>query len=235
MPADTARKVLLIGAGGHARVCLEALLDDPVNEVVGALSSDGSGIADLGVPMVGRDVDLLDLTERMGVATICVAIGDNSARQRVLARVLANGLALATSTSRFAMVSHSAVVGPGSVLLPGAVVNAATRIGAGAIVNTNASVDHDCVIGDAVHIAPGSVLGGGVTVGDGAFVGLGARVLPGVTIGRWAVVGAGTVVLHDVEAGSVVVGNPARVLRASTPPPTPAPDDSHPAPHGATS
>ena len=75
-------------------------------------------------------------------------------------------------------------------LIAGAVVNAATTLGEGVIVNTNASVDHDCTIGDYVHVAPGAVLGGGVTVGDDVLIGLGARVLPGVTIGargdrRW--------------------------------------------------
>jgi UDP-perosamine 4-acetyltransferase len=217
-------------------VCLEALLDDPANEVVGAVSSDGTGVANLGVPIVGRDTDLLGLTESMSVDTVCVAIGDNAVRHRVVGHALANGLSLATATSRFAMISRSVTVGPGTVLLPGAVVNAATTIGTGAIVNTNASIDHDCVIGDAVHVAPGSTLGGGVTVGDGAFVGLGARILPGVTVGRWAVVGAGAVVVHDVEAGSVVVGNPARVLRSPAPPPDHGDDrdhGDHSTPHGA--
>jgi UDP-2-acetamido-3-amino-2,3-dideoxy-glucuronate N-acetyltransferase len=47
-----------------------------------------------------------------------------------------------------------------------------------------------------------------------AAVGTGAVILPGVTIGERAVVGAGAVVTRDVPAGAVVVGNPARVLRA---------------------
>ena len=88
-----------------------------------------------------------------------------------------------------AIVSRAAVLGAGGVqLIAGAVVNAATSIGEGVIVNTNASVDHDCTIGDYVHIAPDVVLGGGVTVG------------------------AGAVVTNDVEAGSTVVGVPARPI-----------------------
>lgn len=50
-------------------------------------------------------------------------------------------------------------------------------------------------------------------IGHGASLGAGAVVLPGVTIGAGAMVGAGAVVTRDVAPGSVVVGNPARLLR----------------------
>ncbi len=52
-----------------------------------------------------------------------------------------------------------------------------------------------------------------IVIGDGADVGVGAIVLPGVRIGEGAQVGAGAVVTRDVEAFTVVAGNPARVLR----------------------
>ena len=52
-----------------------------------------------------------------------------------------------------------------------------------------------------------------VRIGRGAFIGIGAIVLPGVTIGKNGYVGAGAVVTEDVPERSVVVGNPARVIR----------------------
>jgi acetyltransferase-like isoleucine patch superfamily enzyme len=53
----------------------------------------------------------------------------------------------------------------------------------------------------------------GIAVADGAWIGSGAILLDGVRVGRNAVVGAGAVVTRDVPAYSVVVGNPARVVR----------------------
>ena len=55
--------------------------------------------------------------------------------------------------------------------------------------------------------------GAPITLEDSAWIGAGAIILPGVTIGKGAVVGAGSVVVKDVPAGSIVAGNPARVLR----------------------
>ncbi len=54
------------------------------------------------------------------------------------------------------------------------------------------------------------------TVKRGASIGSGATILCGVTIGERAVVGAGSVVTKDVQADTVVAGNPARVLRGLT-------------------
>lgn len=61
--------------------------------------------------------------------------------------------------------------------------------------------------------------GADITVEDGAWLGAAAVVLPGVRIGRAAVVAAGSIVTRDVPPGTIVAGNPARVLRQRAVPP----------------
>lgn len=56
---------------------------------------------------------------------------------------------------------------------------------------------------------------GKITVGRSAFIGVRAFVMPGVTIGDGAIVGACSVVTRNVEARSVVAGNPAVQLKKS--------------------
>ena len=53
-------------------------------------------------------------------------------------------------------------------------------------------------------------------VKKGASIGSGATILSNVTIGENSIVGAGSVVTHDVPAGTIVAGNPARILRSIT-------------------
>ncbi len=117
-----------------------------------------------------------------------------------------------------ATVARTAALSHGVYVNAGAVVAAKAVIGCHSNVNRSASIGHDNRLGTAVSIGPGAVLAGSVTVGDVAFIGAGATVLPGITIGRHALVGAGAVVTSDVEAGDVVVGNPARVVRHVEPP-----------------
>ncbi|WP_300286583.1 sugar O-acetyltransferase [uncultured Alistipes sp.] len=56
-----------------------------------------------------------------------------------------------------------------------------------------------------------------VRIGRNVWLGAGAIILPGVTVGDNSIVGAGSVVTRDVEENTIVVGNPAHVLRKITP------------------
>lgn len=51
-----------------------------------------------------------------------------------------------------------------------------------------------------------------VIIQDDCFIGYGSTILMGVTIGKGSIVGAGSVVTKDVPSGSVVAGNPAKVI-----------------------
>jgi acetyltransferase-like isoleucine patch superfamily enzyme len=83
---------------------------------------------------------------------------------------------------------------------------------------------HLVSIGDYSVIGVGSALlahcpirgGAPCRVGRFVYIAYGAIVLPGVTIGDHSLVGAGSVVTRDVPPGSVVAGNPARVIRSLT-------------------
>ena len=209
-------RVVLLGSGGHAKVVLE------IARALGLTIAGYCGPAAtppgllLGTAWLGDD-DALGRLREQGLRHFVAALGDNRTRERVTARAEAAGLVAATLIHPTAVVSPSARIGAGSVLMAGAVVNADTSIGPGSIVNTAASVDHDNEIGAFVHIAPRSVLAGCVSVGHGALVGVGSAVGRGrpLRIGAWARVGTGAVVIRDVPDGATVVGNPARRLSSN--------------------
>jgi sugar O-acyltransferase (sialic acid O-acetyltransferase NeuD family) len=202
--------LLLFGAGGHAKVILDALVRAG-RSVDGVLDDDPASTGRLlaGLLVVGtRDV----LTGKWSGAAVMPAIGNNTARAALLSWLKQHRHTIFSVAHPLAVIGNGVVVGEGSFLAAGAVVNSDTSLGEGAIVNTLASVDHDCRIGRCVHIAPGARLCGGVSVGEETLVGTGAVVIPGISIGARAVIGAGSVVIRDVPDGAKVAGNPARPL-----------------------
>jgi UDP-perosamine 4-acetyltransferase len=201
--------VVLLGAGGHAKVVIEAFraVGDTVAHCIGG-SADPETL--LGVPVIHDENELARLRSE-GFQRAFVAIGSNKVRDKLGAKLEALGFELVSIIHPRAWFSPSARMGRGAVVMAGSVVNACAVIGDLAIINTGATVDHDCVIGRCVHVAPQCALAGCVSVGERAMLGVGAKVIPGIRIGADATVGAGSVVVRDVNDAALVMGVPARV------------------------
>jgi UDP-perosamine 4-acetyltransferase len=205
------RPIVVIGAGGHAKVVIDCLRLSGWN-VVGCTDADPTPRNCAGAPVIGSD-DVLEALKPQGVSHAFCALGANRLRQRIGQQLIGLGFELPSVAGPGSWLSPSAVIGQGVAVLPGAIINVETVVGDLAIVNTNANVDHDCVLGRASHIGPGCALAGEVHVGDRTFVATGSVVIPRRRIGEDSVVGAGSVVVSDLPAGVIAYGNPARVKR----------------------
>jgi UDP-perosamine 4-acetyltransferase len=203
--------VVVLGAGGHAKVVIE-LLRAAGQQVAFCVGAADSTKHCAGVPVLIGDEHLARLRS-IGYGRAFIAIGANRLRQRLAAHALDLGYALVNAISPHAVLSPSAKLGQGIAVMAGVVVNAEAVIGDLAILNTGATVDHDCRIGAAVHLAPQCALAGNVLVGAGAFVGIGCKVVPDIEIGADAILGAGAVVTSAIPARVTAVGAPARIIK----------------------
>ena len=214
-------QVVVLGAGGHARVLIDVLEAQGGATIVGLLDADARrwGTEMSGCFIRGGDDRLPELAAAgathfaVGVA----GIGPGPLRARLFQSAIERGLVPLTVVHPSARVSPRAVLEAGAQVFPGAIVNAGARIGANAIVKAGALVEHDGQVGAAAHVASGACLAGGVTVGAGAFVGAGATVIQGIRIGAAAFVAAGAVVVRDVPENALVAGVPARILKRLSP------------------
>jgi sugar O-acyltransferase (sialic acid O-acetyltransferase NeuD family) len=207
--------LVIVGAGGFARETASAAVAAG-RPVLGFVDDNPElhGSVRSGLPILGPVDSVLTMD---AAVVVCVGNPRNyTARRDIVARLGLPAARFATVVHPSAEVGAGCTVGPGSVLLAGAVLTADVRVGAHVAVMPQAVLTHDDEIGDYATIASGVRLGGGAILRTGAYVGAGALVREGVSVGEWSLVGMGSVVLHDVPAGEVWAGNPARLLRQSS-------------------
>jgi len=194
-------KIYLYGAGGHAKVILDILKSNDIS-VPGIFDDNLDLDSFMGIPVSHAEID----------SPLIISIGNNPVRKTIAEKINPD-LFSPYCSDKSAIISPSASIEKGTVVMQGVVIQSSVKIGKHCIINTRASIDHDCLIEDYVHIAPGTILCGNVEIGEGSFIGAGTTVIPGIKIGKWAVIGAGTIVIKDVPDYAVVVGNPGKIIK----------------------
>lgn len=207
------RPVIVIGAGGHARVVIDTLETTDQYRIAGIVDKQlPVGDTCCGYPVLGND-DALPGLYREGITDAAIGVGafsDNRRRKELFTRVKALGFHIPNIIHPSVVMMKSVTLGEGVVMYPGVVINSAVRIGHDVIVVTGATIDHETVVEDHALISAGVHVGAYTAIREGALIAIGATIVSGVEIGRDAFVAAGAVVVRDVPAGARVMGVPAR-------------------------
>ncbi len=201
--------IILLGAGGHAHACMDVIERHGRYEIAGLVGmAEEVNLKSLGNFVIASDGDLHELAKTYLYALVAVGqIGSAEKRVRLYRLAVELGFELPAIVSPLAYVSRHSVIGSGSIVMHGAIVNAGARLGNNCIVNTNALIEHDATIEDHCHISTGAILNGNVSLGAGSFVGSGSTIREGVALGKGSVVGMGVAVRHDQPDGIRFVGN----------------------------
>lgn len=197
-------QVIIIGASGHGKVVCD-IVRAQWDAVLGFLDDQAEGTC-CGLPVLGKTTDAVNYPN----AKFIIAIGSNAVRKRIAEELK---VSWHTAIHPSAVISPSAVIGEGTVVMPLAVVQAEAVVGAHCIINTAAVVEHENRVEDYVHLSPAVALGGNVWVGEGSHIGIGASVRNNIKISGGCTVGAGAAVVADLEEPGVYVGVPARRMR----------------------
>jgi sugar O-acyltransferase (sialic acid O-acetyltransferase NeuD family) len=206
--ATTRRRVMLLGAGGHASDVLGAIerinLGAPVWDVIGI--ADDSKVPKL-ERFVTRNIPFLGTIEealsRHPDVEFLATVGFPAGRRLVAERAEHAGCRAATLVDPRAIVAPSVEIGAGSVIMGGSYLSALVGIGRHVYVSGLVVVGHDTTVGDYSSLMPGAMICGDAMLGSDVLVGANATVLQGARIEEGANVGAGAVV-RRVAAGTTV-------------------------------
>ncbi|MGL5579115.1 MAG: acetyltransferase [Fusobacteriaceae bacterium] len=170
-------KVILIGAGGHARVLLDAALHDKNIEIVGFLD-DGDIDEILGVKKLGNTSEI----EKFRNYKFHIAIGNNSLREQLGAEI--GPEKLVTIVHPTAYISRDVQIGRGCYIGANAVINSKAILEDMVIVNTKSVVEHDCILKKVAHLSYGVLLGSSVRVDEKVYIEMGSVVQRGIKVER---------------------------------------------------
>lgn len=199
-------EIILIGAGGHARACIDVIELSGRFKLAGLIEKEKvNNQKNLGYPIIGTDNDLQDLRQKYDYALITVGqIKSPKIRIRLYDILNQLNYFLPSIISPKAYVSKHAQIEAGAIIMHGAIVNARAKIGKNCIINNTALIEHDAIIGDHCHIATGAIVNGEVSVGSESFVGSGVVTKQCISIGNNCIIGAGAILNSDVEPNQLI-------------------------------
>ncbi len=170
-------KVIVVGAGGHAKVVADALLCTGEFELLG-FADDNIAI---GTKILGNHevISTIDgfLSWKNNVDFLALGIGNLALRSKLVAQFSYN-FKWAAVIHPSAVVAKSAIIGEGVTILANAVIASQAEIDAFSIIDAGVIVDHECRIGKFAHICIGSLIGSNSSVSDNYKTELGQIVSP---------------------------------------------------------
>ena len=201
------KDVVIIGAGGHARVIAD-IVRCRGDRLMGFLDDGVEAQQVDGIPVLGCVNSYVNHPE----AEFIIGIGNAAVRRKIAGQL--EGVKWYTAIHPAAVVSEMNVrIGDGCAVMANAVINPGAVIGEHCIINTAAVVEHDNRIGEFAHIAVGAKLAGTVSVGADTWVGIGAVVSNNLEICGDCMSGACAVVVRSITEPGTYAGVPARRIK----------------------
>lgn len=210
------KNVIVFGSSGHSKVVVDIIEHEKRFNIVGFCDSFRSvGEETSGYVVLGNEDDLPNLIVQHAIDGVIVAIGDNSIRLKVARSIqeICPNLEFVSAVHPSSSIAKNVVIGKGSVVMAGVVINSHSVVGEFCILNTLSSLDHDSTLADFASLAPGARTGGNCNIGMMSVIGIGAVLIHNINVGEESIVGAGSTVTKDIDSLVVAYGTPAKIIR----------------------
>jgi UDP-perosamine 4-acetyltransferase len=205
-------KIIIIGAGEGGRLLSQLIIEQTDYSIEG-FADDNPDL--LGKTINGHKVvsDIKGLIKFKDCGFV-VSLGMNVARRgQIFKSAQTAGLKAINIIDKSAIVSPTAKLGKGIVILAKVFIGPFVQIDDNGFIFSATVIEHDSKIADSVSFAPRVTLAGGVKVANNVFFGVNSTVIDHISIGSNVVVGAGALVRNDIEDNLVVAGVPAKTIK----------------------
>lgn len=198
------KKIILIGAGGQARSCIDVINSTKKFKIMGLI--DLRKKVKINNYKVLGDEQYLKKIKKKNLC-LHLAIGfikSPNKRIKIFNKFKRLNFKFPIIISPKAYVSKNARILNGTIVHHNAVINFEADIGYNNIINTSAIIEHGVKIGNNCHISTRAVINGDAEIKDNTFIGSGAIIREGVKIGKNCFIGMGQTVKKNLSNNSVI-------------------------------
>lgn len=211
--SENKTRLVIFGAGGHAKSVISVALAQGCWEIVGLvvdfIETEATNV--LGYPiLLGRE-NLLRL-RASGVKHAFIAVGNDIFRQKISHLVKSLDFELVNIIHPSALVMPEATLEEGILLHAYSIVGAEAKISSGVIIQPFVSIGHESHVGSFTQLSPGARVGGDCRIGKCCFLGPNSVIHPKVFIGESVAVAANCTVNRDVPSHRTILIKSSRVI-----------------------
>ena len=209
------KKILVIGDSNFTKVVIDIIDDEGEFEIFGIIDCFNVGKEYLDHNVVGTKADIPGIIKENNIYGGVLAIDNNWMRKEVYDKVLAicGDFNFITSIHPTAIIGKNVIIGRGSILMAGVVVNSDSVIGDFCLLKMQSSLGHEGIMEDYSSLSFGVITGGNLKLGTFSKISFCTSVIENIKIGAHTFVGAGSLVLKNIPSLSVVSGVPAENIR----------------------
>ena len=210
------KNIVLFGGGTHVRYCIDIIQKENRYKIVGITDPFAEiGKEILGYRIIGRQEELNKLIPQYDIDAGLITIGDNWIRKTVKDIIvnIVPGFEFVSAIHPSTIVGSNVVIGKGTVIMAGCIINPGARIDDFCFIATGAILEHDSIMEEFSSLSAGSVTGGRVKIGKYSAVTLGVVLFDRIEIGEHTVIGSGSLVTKDLPAKVLAYGSPAKIIR----------------------
>ena len=199
--------IVILGAGGHAKTCIDILKHKKEFEILGILDPKLKiGEMIFGVKVLGDNSHLKELVKK-GLKHAVNGVGaiqNPKKRRQVFDLLKEHNLNVPNIIHPSAVIEKSVSMGEGNQFMMGAMVGSDVVIKNNCLINSGSIISHDCVLDDHCHISPGAILAGSVVIGKNSLIGMGTTIYIGSKIGKNSVIYNGLNIFNDIKDNSII-------------------------------
>jgi sugar O-acyltransferase (sialic acid O-acetyltransferase NeuD family) len=204
------KPLIIIGAGGQAANIANIVIDSGI-----VIDSFVDEIYNKKEYLGYKIYNSFDVIKDLNKFNFAIAIGDNFKRQQLHLRISKKfpDINFPFIKHPSSVVSKSALLGKGVILMPNTIVGANSKIGDFCVLDNQSCLGHDSVMQNFSRLGPGSVTGGSVTIGVRSMIAMNSSIKQGIKVEDDCVLGASSYLDKNLPKNIVAYGTPAIKIR----------------------